>query len=90
MSETEQFWQYAKEAMLSACDAKADEDKAGLLELARTWTQAALQERESCSRSRQPVAIHTGLEVIWGMSVGTSVASVAGQRSLPHQERGQL
>jgi hypothetical protein len=35
MSETE-FWQYAKEAMLSACDAKTDDDKQALLDLART------------------------------------------------------
>jgi hypothetical protein len=46
-SKTEQFWQYAKEAMLSACYAKCDEDRQGLLELARTWTQAALLERQS-------------------------------------------
>jgi hypothetical protein len=44
---TDQFWQYAKEAMLSACDAKTDDDRQGLLELARTWTQAALLERQS-------------------------------------------
>ena len=43
MSETDQFWQYAKEALLSASYAKTDDDKQGLLELARTWTQAALQ-----------------------------------------------
>ena len=45
MSITDQFWQYAKEAMLSASYAKTDEDRQGLLELARTWTQAALVER---------------------------------------------
>jgi len=45
LSKTDQFWQYAKEAMLSASDAKTDEAKQGLLDLARTWTQAALQER---------------------------------------------
>jgi len=50
MSETDQFWQYAKEALLSASDAKTDKDKEGLLELARTWTQAALQERASVNR----------------------------------------
>jgi len=44
MSITDQFWQYAKEAMLSASYAKT---RQGLLELARTWTQAALQERRS-------------------------------------------
>jgi hypothetical protein len=54
MSETDQFWQYAKEALLSACYAKTDEDKQNLLDLARTWTQAALLERESSGRSQQP------------------------------------
>jgi hypothetical protein len=46
MSKSDQFWQYAREAMLSACYAKTDEVKQGLLELARTWTRAALQERQ--------------------------------------------
>ena len=31
MSETDQFWQYAKEALLSASYAKTDHDKQGLL-----------------------------------------------------------
>jgi hypothetical protein len=44
---TDQFWQYAKEAALSAATAKTDDDRQNLLELARTWTQAALQERSS-------------------------------------------
>jgi hypothetical protein len=47
MSITDEFWQYAKEAILSACDAEADDDKRDLLDLARTWTQAALLERQS-------------------------------------------
>jgi hypothetical protein len=47
MSITDQFWQYAKEAMLSARYAKTDDDKQALLDLARTWTQAALLERQS-------------------------------------------
>ena len=51
MSITDQFWQYAKEAMLSACDAKTDDDRQGLLELARTWTLAALAERKSVNRA---------------------------------------
>ena len=45
MSETDQFWQYAKEATFSACYANTDTDKQSLLELARTWTEAALQSR---------------------------------------------
>ena len=43
MWETDQFWKYAKEAILSAAAAKTNEDRQGLLELARTWTQAALK-----------------------------------------------
>jgi hypothetical protein len=49
MSKTDQFWQYAKEAMLAALCAKTDHDTQRLYELARTWTQAALQERQSSS-----------------------------------------
>jgi hypothetical protein len=45
MSETDEFWEYAKEAMLLACDAKTARDKRDLLELSGTWTQAALQSR---------------------------------------------
>jgi hypothetical protein len=43
---TDQFWQYAKETILSVAAAKTDEDKQGLLELAQTWTRAALLERQ--------------------------------------------
>jgi hypothetical protein len=45
MSNTDEFWQYAKEAILSASYAKTDDEKQNLLDLARTWTQAALVER---------------------------------------------
>ena len=47
MSETDQFWLYAKEAILSISYAETDEDKERLLDLARTWTQAALRARDS-------------------------------------------
>jgi hypothetical protein len=47
MSIKDQFWQYAREAILSAADAKTDEDRQSLLDLALTWTQAALVERVS-------------------------------------------
>jgi hypothetical protein len=47
MSIADQFWQYAREALLSACEAKTTDDRKGLLELAQTWTQAALVERRS-------------------------------------------
>jgi hypothetical protein len=54
MSITDQFWQYAKEAILSASYAKTDEDRQSLLELARTWTQAALLERTSSGNHDSP------------------------------------
>jgi hypothetical protein len=41
----EQFWQYAKEAVLSAYNAESEKDRLDFLDLARTWTQAALLER---------------------------------------------
>jgi hypothetical protein len=47
MSKTDEFWQYAKEAILSASYAENEEERQGLLDLARTWTQAALVERHS-------------------------------------------
>ena len=47
MSKTDEFWLYAKEAMLSASYAKTDDERRGLLDLARTWTQAALIGRHA-------------------------------------------
>jgi hypothetical protein len=59
MSKTDQFWQYAKEAILSATGAETDEDRKGLLELARTWTQAALLERASSVDRHGPAEAST-------------------------------
>jgi hypothetical protein len=47
MSNTDELWQYAKEAILSASYAKSDDERHGLLDLARTWTQAALIGRHA-------------------------------------------
>jgi hypothetical protein len=58
MSITDQFWQFAKEAMLTACDAKTDDERQALLQLARTWTSAALVERQSVNRP-SPTAAHS-------------------------------
>jgi hypothetical protein len=51
MSNTDQFWQYAKEALLSASGAESDEDRKTLLELARTWINAAILERHPAAKS---------------------------------------
>jgi hypothetical protein len=45
MSKTDEFWQYAKEAIISASRAQTDDERRSLLDLARIWTQAALVER---------------------------------------------
>ena len=44
---TDQFWEYAREAVLSASQADTDDDRRNLLELAWIWTGAALAERRS-------------------------------------------
>jgi hypothetical protein len=45
MSRTDQFWQYAKEAIISASRAQTEDERRDLLDLAGTWTQAALVDR---------------------------------------------
>jgi hypothetical protein len=47
MLQTDQFWQYAKEAIISASRAETEDETRGLLDLAGTWTQAALIERHA-------------------------------------------
>jgi hypothetical protein len=42
MSESDQFRQYAEEAMLWVSQSKTEEEKRLLLELVLTWTQAAV------------------------------------------------
>ena len=64
MSEVDQFWQYAREAILSAAYAKIDEDKQGLLDLARTWTQAALRLRATLVDCDNPRVAHSRAEPI--------------------------
>jgi hypothetical protein len=43
MSEADQFQRYAQEALLWASQSKTEKEKRALLELARTWSQAALE-----------------------------------------------
>ncbi len=42
MSESDQFRQYAEEALLWAAQSKTEKEKKLLLELVRTWTEAAV------------------------------------------------
>jgi hypothetical protein len=43
MSKSNQFREYAEEAMRWAHQSKTQEEKETLIELARTWTEAAVQ-----------------------------------------------
>jgi hypothetical protein len=54
MSKTDEFWQYAKEAIVSASRAETEDERQGLLDLARTWTQAALVERHLLAHYDSP------------------------------------
>jgi hypothetical protein len=47
MSKADQFRQYAEEAMRWACQSKNEKEKQALIELARTWTQAACQSESA-------------------------------------------
>jgi hypothetical protein len=51
MSTSDEFRQYAEEAMRWACQARNDRDKHALTELARTWMQAA-------TASEMPVGVN--------------------------------
>lgn len=46
MTTADEYRQYAEEAMRWARAAKTEQDRAGFIDLARTWMQAA-QQRES-------------------------------------------
>jgi hypothetical protein len=46
MSSTEQFWQYAEEALLLALSAESEDDRKSLVELAQAWTHVAMLERQ--------------------------------------------
>ena len=54
MSEADQFREYAQEALLWACQSKTEKEKRTLLELARTWSQAALESDSTVVVSNSP------------------------------------
>ena len=58
MSKTDEFWQYAKEAIVSASRAQTDDERRSLFDLARTWTQAALVERHAQADTAIAAANH--------------------------------
>jgi hypothetical protein len=75
---TDQFWQYAKEAMMLACEAKSDEDKQAFLDLARTWALAAMTERHAEVRHNKPVAVQLAPNAFY---LGSVTADTIGLRN---------
>ena len=81
MSTTDQFWQYAEEAMLGARHSKNATEKRALLDLARSWTQAALQ-------SEGTVFVTASLEATNAAKLALAKRAVAeSQIALPPTER---
>jgi hypothetical protein len=62
MSESDQFRQYAEEALLWASQSKTEEEKQFLLELVRTWTAAAVASERTVAYP----TMHKPCEVIEG------------------------
>jgi hypothetical protein len=57
MSRRNEFWKLAEEATLWACRAESEDERQVLLDLARTWIQAALTERHAqVEAARMPIA----------------------------------
>jgi hypothetical protein len=53
--------EYAEEAMLSASQSKTDNERQAQLDLARTWTQAALRREVTISDLKPSSGRYTGL-----------------------------
>lgn len=62
MSKSDEFRQFAEEAMRWARQSKTEEEQLAFMELARTWTQAALH-RESTAAVNYSTAPHRKSDV---------------------------
>ena len=54
MSKAEEFRQYAEEAFRWAVEATTEKEKQALIDLARTWTQAAMQIEAPMTLDNKP------------------------------------
>jgi hypothetical protein len=54
MSKADDFRQYADEALHSASETKSEKQKQALIDLARTWIQAALKADASTFNDKPP------------------------------------
>jgi hypothetical protein len=63
MSKADDFRQYADEALRFATESKSESQKQALMDLARTWTQAALKaeavaNKQAAKIIQQPLVAH--------------------------------
>jgi hypothetical protein len=61
MSKVEEFRQYAEEATRWACRSKTEKERQAYIELARTWTQAALHSEHIFGINDSPPEVRLGL-----------------------------
>ena len=54
MPKADLFWQHAEEAMLWARQSKTEREKRAFLDLARTWTQAAMNIEATLAQRIHP------------------------------------
>jgi hypothetical protein len=52
MGSSREYWQYARECARWAAEAKAKEDQADFLEMARAWTNIALVEADVARQAK--------------------------------------
>jgi hypothetical protein len=57
MSKSDQFQQYADEAVRWACRAKTEKEKQAYMDLARAWTEAALHSTHIFGDADEPPEI---------------------------------
>ena len=54
MPDSDEFHQYARECLASAADATTEAERKALLQMARTWTQAAMQIEATSALTAKP------------------------------------
>ena len=87
MSKADQFREYAEEAMRWARQSKTEKERQALIELACTWTQAAVQSEHIFGGNDSPPEARA---VLWANSSRVSAALQAATRSSMNRVRRQL
>jgi hypothetical protein len=83
MSRSDEFRQYAEEAMRWAREAKTEKDKAILIDIARTWITAATYREDTEKKGRLS-------RLSWRPLIYIEDDASAGQRNRPAPCRGGI